>query len=268
MSLFGGVLGGIAGAIGGFFTGGPVGAVTGAVGGYNAGSSLGGHSSSSAPASASGGGSLGGISYGDILSTGGSLLGGVLQNNSASRNANNQMDFQRNMSGTSYVRAVADMKAAGLNPMLAYSQGGASTPSGASAPVVDAISPALNSARASRTVNSQVSLQKLQGDNVSSSTALNNTTAAKTRMDTLASAANIEKIKADTELTRANTATQIVNAKTLAVSNQLRQADLPTAQNAAAVARSWYGRNIIPYFGDLLTHSAKSAVTTGFGLIK
>lgn len=47
--------------------------------------------------------------------------------------AQKQMDFQERMRATQYQTAVQDMMAAGLNPMLAYTQGGAGTPSGASA---------------------------------------------------------------------------------------------------------------------------------------
>ncbi|WNK13886.1 MAG: DNA pilot protein [Microvirus sp.] len=57
-----------------------------------------------------------------------------------------QMAFQERMSNTAYPRAVQGMKDAGLNPMLAYSQGGASSPMGSMPQVQNPMGAAIASA--------------------------------------------------------------------------------------------------------------------------
>lgn len=61
------------------------------------------------------------------------FAGGILQRKADKAEASRNRFFQEKMSNTQYQRGMADMRAAGLNPMLAYQQGGASAPSGAMA---------------------------------------------------------------------------------------------------------------------------------------
>ena len=58
-------------------------------------------------------------------------VGGIIQGQQSAKAAEKQMKFQGYMSSTAYQRQMADLEAAGLNPMLASKLGGASTPGGA-----------------------------------------------------------------------------------------------------------------------------------------
>lgn len=159
-----------------------------------------------------------------IIGAGASLAGGLLgfaggeDTNAANiEMVKQQEDFQERMRSTAYQTAVKDMEAAGLNPMLAYSQGPAQVPSGAS---IQLQNPALGLQQGLTSAGSAI-MQQASLDQLKSSSTLNQAQAIKAAADTQNSL---------------NSASQAA-AQTKSI-----LADLPGQQNRASVEKSMLGK--------------------------
>lgn len=149
--------------------------------------------------------------HGDDIS--GVLTGGGSYDYKAQKEANDvnvgmareQMQFQERMSNSAYQRGMMDMEKAGLNPMLAFSQGGASSPSGAMAQV----SPASKGRIVKGTADA---IEQAFGAATGSAKSWNDINNVKADTN-LKETANDEK-KVNMENTAADTALKVIQAKT------------------------------------------------------
>lgn len=155
---------------------------------------------------------------GAAVSGGFSLLGGMNAQDETNRRqeqaqafnaaeAQTNRDFQERMSNTAYQRSMKDMYAAGLNPILAYQKGGASSPTGSMAstsytPANDVITPAVNSAM-------QMGRAVAEVDNMKATNANLKLDAANKWVENSKLRSEDARIKAEEANTRARTATEI-----------------------------------------------------------
>ncbi|AXL14524.1 DNA pilot protein [Microviridae sp.] len=130
------------------------------------------------------------------------MIGGIAQNAQNAKQAADNRAFQERMSNTAYQRAMVDMKQAGLNPMLAYRMGGASTPMGGQAQMQNVAGSAVNTglevARSKADINKKSSEIDKISQEISNLKETENLT--KQQTDNLAEA--MIKIRAETEKIR------------------------------------------------------------------
>ncbi|UDN67639.1 DNA pilot protein [robinz microvirus RP_81] len=125
----------------------------------------------------------------------------------AGAQADKQMNFQKDMSNTQYQRAMADMRAAGLNPLLAYQQGGAGNLSGAMAYQG---APTASASQGSATPPMQAFQGRAFTGNQNSAPdfARGISSIVNSALDTYKTMAHVDNLRAQTEKTVAETVTE------------------------------------------------------------
>ncbi|WNK13733.1 MAG: DNA pilot protein [Microvirus sp.] len=260
----------------------------------------------------------GGVPWGSIISGASSFFGQqsanesnqqIAQNNSAfnadqmrqsqdynAHEAQLNRNFQHSMRQTAYQEAVPDMIAAGLNPMLAYSQGGAAQPGGAQASsgAAQAVQPAsmqnaagAGIAAAAQAANidatqAQARKSNAEADEIESTlideqgksksgkspqwnslkAAGMNAQTGKTVTEARLISKQVDALVVNMDLTRQ----EIEKVKALIpgykASSTITQQDIQRAINQGKAAGTWYGRNVAPFLPDILksTNSATGAI--------
>lgn len=193
--------------------------------------------------------------------------------------------WSKDMSDTSYRRAVTDMKAAGLNPMLLAQQGGAHTPSASTASGSRANASSVGAPNMARMENAAASAMQVatgvtqaarafaetqnirdqnaniraQTENIRadtnekiSGTGLKNLQSDLTTKQTSLTDANISKVAAEIGALKQSMITSGTSAEKNRKMIQLLEYQLPRALNEAVAQDTEYMRRVSPFLPDLL----------------